>query len=508
MSATLPPPRGQRLQSLASETFDLVIIGGGITGAGVARDAARRGLRVALLEAEDFAAGTSSRSSRLVHGGVRYLEHGYLHLVWESSRERRRLLEHAPHLVRPLQFTWPVYRGARVKRWQLAAALTMYDALAMFRNVGRHQRLSADGVLTHEPLLAREGLLGGATYWDAATDDARITLANVLDAAQHGAVVMNHAPVQQLTYASAEGKADGVVVRDRRGGADVRVRGRLVVSCVGPWTDEIMRLEDPNAGPAVRGTKGVHIAVPASRVGNVAAVTMLSPDDGRVMFTLPASGGMTIIGTTDTPTTEHPGTVRASRGDVRYLLKACNHFYPEAKLTESDVVSAWAGIRPLVAAGNSGDPASASREHATHLSRRGVLTATGGKLTTYRAQAEEIVDAALKALGTSAKPCDTAEATLPGARPAESGHDVRLVPELSWREVDVDHAVTAEYAESLADVMIRRTFLAFELPDQGRAIALRVAARMAPTLGWTDAGIANAVQEYEQAIDRIFTITP
>lgn len=508
MSTSRPPRRAQRLQALAEDRFDLVIIGSGITGAGVARDAARRGLRVALLEAEDFAAGTSSRSSRLVHGGVRYLEHGYLHLVWESSRERRRLLQQAPHLVRPLQFTWPVYRGARVKRWQLAAALTMYDALAMFRNVGRHRRLSTDGVLTQEPLLARDGLLGGASYWDAATDDSRLTLANVLDAAAHGAVVMNHAPVRKLTFGSPNGPADGVEVQDLLGGATIRVRARLVVSCAGPWTDEITRLEDPEAGPAVRGTKGVHIAVPAERVGNVAAVTMLSPDDGRVMFTLPASGGMTIIGTTDTPTAEHPANVRASRADVRYLLNACNRFFPDARLAEEDVVSAWAGIRPLVASGNTGDPSSASREHSTRLSPRGVLVATGGKLTTYRAQAQQIVDAAVHRLGVTAKRCDTADAALPGARPDASGGDVRIVPELNWRESDIDQAVRSEYAEGLADVMIRRTFLAFELPDQGRAIAPRIAKRMATQLGWTDAGIAHAVREYHHSLDRIFTITP
>jgi glycerol-3-phosphate dehydrogenase len=508
MPSSRPPRRAHRLASLGSERFDIVVIGGGITGAGVARDAARRGLKVALVEAEDFAAGTSSRSSRLIHGGVRYLEHGYLHLVWESSRERRRLLQNAPHLVRPLQFTWPVYRGARVKRWQLAAALTMYDALAMFRNVGRHRRMSAAQVLETEPMLSREQLLGGATYWDAATDDSRLTLANVMDAAAHGATVMNHAPVVKLTYSSPNGAADGVEIVDKLGGSSVHVRARLVVNCSGPWTDEIARIEDPNAGPAVRGTKGVHIAVPASRVGNVAAVTMTSPDDGRVMFTLPASGGHTIIGTTDTATSEHPSSVRAARSDVRYLLNACNRFFPDAKLEESDVVAAWAGIRPLVASGNSGDPSSASREHAVHITKRGVLTATGGKLTTYRAQAAEIVDAALKRLGMSVRPCDTADAALPGERPAAGGSDVRIVPELSWRESDVDLAVTDEYAESLADVMIRRTFLAFELRDQGRSVATRIARRMATKLGWTDAGIQNAVREYTQSLDRIFTITP
>lgn len=508
MPPALPPRRAQRLAALAEQPFDLLVIGGGITGAGVARDAARRGLLVALVEADDFAAGTSSRSSRLIHGGVRYLEHGYLHLVFEASRERRRLLELAPHLVRPLKFTWPVYKGARVKRWQLAAALTLYDTLALFRNVGRHKRLGAAGVLEAEPGLAREGLRGGATYWDAGTDDSRLTLANVIDAANAGAVVMNHAPVRSLTFSTANGPVDGAVCRDLVGGGDIRVRARLVVNCTGPWTDEIARLEDPAAGPAVRGTKGVHIAVPSERVGNVSAVTMLSPDDGRVLFTLPASGGQTIIGTTDTPTAEHPSQVRAARADVRYLLNACNRFFPDAKLNDDDVVSAWAGIRPLVASGNAGDPSSASREHSIKLSPRGVLTATGGKLTTFREMAEQIVDAAVKKLGGTVRACDTATTPLPGERPEASGADVRLVPSLQWRESDIDAAVRSEYAESLADVMIRRTFLAFELPDQGRALAPRVAQRMAPRLGWTEAGVIAAVADYTRVLDDIFTITP
>lgn len=508
MAVQRPPSRADRLISLTERQFDVLVVGGGITGAGVARDAARRGLSVALVEAEDFAAGTSSRSSRLVHGGVRYLEHGYIHLVWESSRERRRLLELAPHLVRPLRFTWPVYRGARVKRWQLAAALTMYDALAMFRNVGRHRRLGRAGVLDVEPQLAGRDLLGGATYWDAGTDDSRLTLANILDASAAGAVVLNHAPVRRLTFAKPDGRANGAQIDDLVSGSSIRVRAKLVVSCAGPWTDEIARMEDPDAGPAVRGTKGVHVAVPTERVGNVSAVTMLSPDDGRVMFTLPGSGGLTIIGTTDTPTAEHPRDVRAAAADVRYLLNACNRFFPAATLTEDDVVSAWAGIRPLVAAGNRGDPSSASREHKVELSARGVLTATGGKLTTYRQQAQDIVDAIGKALGKTLRDCDTARAPLPGEPAPASPADRLLVPTLAWREADVDHAVTHEFAETVADVMIRRTFLAFELPDQGRSLATRVAERIGRRLGWTEAGMRSAVHEYHDAVDRIFTITP
>ncbi len=507
MSAHIPPRRAQRLLALADRHFDLLVVGGGITGAGIARDAARRGLVVALVERDDFAAGTSSRSSRLIHGGVRYLEHGYLHLVFEASRERRLLLQLAPHLVRPLRFTWPVYRGSRVPRWKLGAGLALYDALSLFRNVGRHHRLGATGVLAAEPALATEGLRGGATYWDAATDDARLTLANVLDASATSATVVNHAEVAHLTFGSANGPVDGAIVRDRLGGQDIPVRARIVLNAAGPWTDEIARLEDPTAGPAVRGTKGVHVAVPTARVGNVGAVTMLSPDDGRVLFTLPA-GAHTIIGTTDTPTTVHPHEVRASRADVRYLLASCNRFFPAARLTEADVVAAWAGIRPLVATGNAGDPSSASREHAITTSPRGVLTITGGKLTTYREMAEQCVDAAVQRLGLKPRKCDTHTAPLPGKRPAARDDDLTILPELPWREVDVDHAVRAEFAESLADVLMRRTTLAFETRDQGRSAAPAVAARMGALLGWTEAGIRHAVEEYEQEASRIFGIDP
>lgn len=504
MRTDLLPPRARRLAALADRDFDLLVIGGGITGAGIARDAARRGLATALIERDDFGAGTSSRSSRLVHGGVRYLEHGYFHLVFEASRERRRLLALAPHLVHPLRFTWPVYRGARVPRWKLVAGLTMYDALALFRNVGRHRMLGPRGVAESEPALAREGLVGGAAYWDAATDDARLTLANVLDAAANGASVLNHAAVVALTR-GRDGRVDGAVVRDARGGSEFRVGARLIVNATGPWTDAITRLERPSAEPTLRGTKGVHVAVPSERVGNFGAVTMLSPDDGRVMFTLPA-GRHTIIGTTDTPTDRHPEEVRASRADVRYLLQACNRFFPDARLVEDDVVAAWAGIRPLVATKRGSTPASASREHLIAFSDAGVLTVTGGKLTTYREMAEQCVDIAVRHLAITARACDTTEARLPGDRLPPAPGDVVLVPGLEWRERDVEHAVAVEYAETVADVLVRRTHVAFETRDHGRSVAPAVARRIGALLGWTDAGIADAVTDYERDIARMFAV--
>ena len=483
----------------------MLVIGGGISGAGIARDAARRGLDVALVERADFASGTSSRSSRLVHGGVRYLEHGYLKLVFEASRERRTLLRIAPQLVRPLQFTWPVYRGSRIPRWKLRAGLALYDALATFGKVGRHHGLSRDAVLAAEPALAKDGLLGGATYWDAATDDAALTLANVLDARAAGAVVLNHAGVQSLIQ--ERDRVVGALVRDELSGQLVRVRATVVVNATGPWTDALRRMEDPSAPPAVVGTKGVHIAVPADRMGNRAAVTMLSPVDGRVMFCLPGTD-QTIIGTTDTHTDARPGEVRANRDDVQYLLDSANGFFPGAKLGPRDVIAAWAGIRPLVSSGNTGDPASASREHAITTGAGGIIAISGGKLTTYREIAEQVVDTAARRIGRPGRPCSTADVRLRGAErtPVFGQLFEPIVEGRPWTLSDATHAVEREMACTLADILVRRTKVAFSSRDHGIPAAPRVAATVARHAGWDAAECARQVESYRADVARLFTV--
>lgn len=499
--------RENALARLGADAFDLLVIGGGITGAGIARDAALRGLTVALVERDDFAAGTSSRSSRLIHGGVRYLEHGYLKLVFEASRERRALLRNAPHLVRPLRFTWPVYRGARLPRWKVRAGLALYDTLALFRNVGRHKGLSRSGVIEAEPALRQDGLLGGATYWDAATDDSALTLANVLDAREAGAVVLNHATVDRLTQTDA--LVTGAVVHDSIARRDVTVRARVVVNATGPWTDAIRRMEDPLSAPAVLGTKGVHIAVPAHRVGNRAAVTMLSPVDGRVMFCLPA-GEQTIVGTTDTATNSQPDQVRASRADVQYLLDSANGFFPGATLGPRDVIAAWAGIRPLVSSGNSGDPASASREHEITTGPKGVVGISGGKLTTYREIAEQVTDRVARRVGKGAARCVTAERQLPGAR-RQPVFGILFEPILEgqqWTLSDATNAVEHEMACSLTDILVRRTKVAFSSRDHGIPQAARVAATVSRHLGWDAAECSRQVEMYRADVARLFTIDP
>ena len=536
--------RATSLAALADTTFDLLVVGGGIVGAGVARDAAMRGLTVALVERDDFASGTSSRSSRLVHGGVRYLEHGHLHLVFESSRERRTLLRIAPHLVRPLAVTWPVYRGARISRFRLGAGLALYDALSLFRNVGRHRRLGREAVAEREPELRVADLKGGASYFDASTDDTRLTLANVTSAVRAGAVALNHCEATGLLHAG--GRVMGATVHDRVGDTRLSVRARVVLNAAGPWTDIVRALDEPVTAASVRGTRGAHIAVPRARLGNRGAITLISPLDGRVMFALPA-GDFAIVGTTDTPTEQSPDDVRATSGDIDYLLASANAFFPRAALARADVVSAWAGIRPLAAAAFGSDASSASREHRIARSSSGLITVTGGKLTTYRAMSEELVDTIAKALGVSLSPCRTADEPLAGGDldsvddESAAARDVTGSPELgrhlvhrygtAWRDVwrlaerdpalarpiaaglpylraELAYGVEEEMACTIGDLLVRRTHVAFETRDAGVSVAAAAAGALASSLGWGAARTERAMEAYRAESAMIFSSEP
>lgn len=556
------------LAALANEPFDVLIIGGGIAGTGIAREAALAGLRTALVERDDFASGTSSRSSRLVHGGVRYLEHGHLRLVFEASRERRLLLTLAPHLVRPLGFTWPVYRGARVPTWKLRAGLMLYDTLALFRNVQRHHALSASGVLAAEPALTRDGLTGGARYWDAATDDSRLTVANAIAAREAGAVVLNHtAVVSGVRKALAPtNRLSGVAVEDRLTRTGFTISARVVINATGPWSDATAALTGIVHGASARGSNdthgtilgsaGAHIAVPRQRLGNRDAITLVSPVDGRVMFVLPA-GAHAIVGTTEHKAVAGPDQIRASEHDVSYLLRSVNLVFPYAQLTPDDVITAWAGIRPLaVQRAGSGDVSgtanAASREHAVDTRGDGLVSVTGGKLTTYRSMAADVLQQALRELdgdGVRHRVATRASRTthLPGGD-IESRHGTahdahtatgdaaiaerlalaygsrwrnvwsyaqrdhalaaRLVQDLPYCLAEVAHAVEREMASTIADVLMRRTHVAFETRDNGRNTARRIAGLMASLLGWSDAEREEAIQAYDREADRIFAIDP
>src|ERR1051325_2921541 len=302
------------MRELFDRRFDLLVIGGGITGCGVARDASMRGLSVALVERDDFASGTSGRSSRLIHGGIRYLEQGRLHLVYESIRERQILLRTAPVLVTPLAFTWPIYRGARIGRAKLGAGLALYQMMALGKSPWP-SLLGTRRTLEREPALTPRGLKGGAVYYDAATDDCLLTVATAISASDNGAVVVNHARAARILVNG--NRAIGAEVRAQHGDESGEVRAHVVVNATGVWQNERDAVEH---GGRLRGSKGVHIAVPRERVENRDAITMISSVDGRVMFCLPA-GAQTIIGTTDTWTDESPEDVHASGADVDYLLR-------------------------------------------------------------------------------------------------------------------------------------------------------------------------------------------
>ena len=495
------------LRDLDTARSDLLVIGGGITGAGIARDAALRGIRVALVEARDFGSGTSSRSSRLIHGGLRYLEQGRLRLVLESLRERAILLRLAPHLVRPLPFVLPFFRGDRVPGWKARLGLTLYDLLAGRGNVRRHRTLGKRGLLEIEPLLRDRGLTGGALYHDAQCDDARLTLGVARAAASAGALLANYTRVLTLQFEA--GRVAGARVRDELSGEELAIGARVVINAAGPWCDAIRRLEDPAAPPLLRPTKGSHLVVPRARLGNRHAVIFTSPLDGRVMFILPW-GDWTYSGTTDTDSPPDPDRAVADAADVVYLLRSANAIFPAAHLTEDDVVASWSGLRPLLAAEPSAPASQLSREHRIVTGAAGMLTIAGGKLTTFRPMARAVVDQAARLLGQRSPEgrALSERVPLPGgeARSFDSfrapglelglpeatveyllrqyGAEVpalyalcRQFPELKDPlhsehpaiGAQVPFAVQREFARTAQDILERRTRLALETRDHGEA---------------------------------------
>lgn len=506
----MPPERRENLRAaraavlhnLTDTVFDVLVIGGGITGAGTARDAAMRGLSVALVEKDDFASGTSSRSSRLIHGGIRYLEHGQIHMVRESSRERAILLEIAPHLVQRLRFTWPVYKGSRVPRWKLAMGLTVYDRLAGYSRLWHHEKLDARGVLENEPSLNPKDLTGGASYFDACTDDSRLTLANVLSAREYGAEAANYVRAMKVN----PGKPNGVRVRDERTSIEFEIRARVVVDATGPWASEARTQK----------SRGTHISLDRTLVNNRDAVTVLSPVDGRVMFILP-SGNFTIVGTTDTWTSESPDDVQASASEVDYLLRSARAYFPEQYLSGDHVTSAWAGLRPLVASGTRGSPSAVSREHRITRDRSGTISVSGGKMTTYRSMASEICDEIQRALKSGKSASTTQTEMLAGSArnpdladlvQENPGLGQRLVPSHEATRADVRYAASNELAQTIGDVLIRRTRVAFETADHGRVAANVVADEMASLFDWSKNEKSDQLRRFEAETNRIFGIRP
>ena len=532
--------RAATLERFASHTFDLLIVGGGATGAAAARDAALRGLEVGLCDAGDFAAQTSSQSSKLIHGGLRYLQYGDLHLVFEGLTERHRLMHTAPHLCRPIEFVFPGYRGESPRLSTLGVGIALYNALALWRPPARGRKLSARELYRLAPQLRTAGLAGAMAYVDCQTDDARLVLENVLDAEAAGAAVANHLRAEALLR-NRHGRVTGATLTDAETGTAREVRARVVLSATGPFTDAFLA----GAAHRLRPTLGVHLVFDAARVPHHGrALVLRTPRDNRLFFCLPA-GARTVIGTTDTdwPSGQPPridDDIRARGEDVAYLLEAANHAFPSLELTPDDVLSTYAALRPLLATA-ANTPSETSREHEIARAGDGLIVIAGGKLTTLRRMGEEAVDRVVESLlagglERALTPCATADRTLPGggALPAALAEadlppDVtarlaaaygsradavlrlalgsselarRIDPELPYLWAEVVHAVRAEYARSVGDVLRRRVPLFRDARDQGLGAAERVATILADELAWTAARRAGALLDYRATVDR------
>jgi glycerol-3-phosphate dehydrogenase len=532
--------RAATLERLASRTFDLFIVGGGASGAAAARDAALRGLDVALCDAGDFAGETSSQSSKLIHGGLRYLQYGDLHLVFEGLTERRRLMRTAPHLCRPIEFVFPGYRGETPRLSTLGVGIALYNALALWRPPARGRKLSAGDLYGLTPHLRTAGLAGAMAYVDCQTDDARLVLENVLDAEAAGAAVANHLRAESPRR-DRRGRVTGVVLTDTETGATFEAAARVVLSATGPFTDTFLT---DGRGHRLRPTLGVHLVLDAARVPHEGrALVLRSPRDNRLFFVLPA-GARTVIGTTDTdwPSPRPPridDDIRARGEDVAYLLEAANHAFPSLCLTPDDVLSTYAGLRPLLATG-AHTPSETSREHEIARAADGLLVIAGGKLTTLRRMGEEAIDRVVEMLLAAGlerpiAPCTTPDRPLPGggapAALADAGlpPDVtarlsaaygsradtvvalarsspelahRIDPELPYLRAEIVHAARAEHAREVADVLRRRVPLYRDARDQGLAAAEDVATILGRELAWAPARRERSLVDYRAAVER------
>jgi glycerol-3-phosphate dehydrogenase len=531
--------RGAMLSRLAAERFDVLVIGGGITGAGAALDAASRGLRVALVESRDLASGTSSRSSKLIHGGLRYLEQFDFKLVYEALRERDLLVSKlAPHLVKPVSFMYPLYKKV-VERPYVGAGLVLYDSMEGTRRpVPRHRHMTARGALKRAPALSPERLAGAMLYYDAQVDDARHTLTVARTAAAHSAVVATRVSATGLVR-SPDGRITGARVRDEETGRELTVAAEAVVICAGVWTDLVHELAGVKAGYRVRMSKGVHIVVPRAAVD--ASTGMILRTEKSVLFFIPW-GDHWIVGTTDTDWSGDRAEPAPSQEDVEYILAAANRVLARP-LTSDDVIGVYAGLRPLVdpAESNGAKPTTKlSREHVVDVPVPGLASIAGGKFTTYRLMARDVVDAAVAdfgrlgrevpgsvtdqlpllgadglaavqpAAGRLAEDYDVTQATVAhllnryGAlaedvlrlvrgdaalgRPLAEGHP--------YLRAEVAYAVTHESALHVEDVLMRRTRLFIEAADGGAGAAADVAAIMARLLGWSRRRRAAEIRRY------------
>jgi len=525
------------LAKLAEAEYDVAIIGGGIIGTGVARDAAMRGLRTVLFEKEDFCYGTSGRSSRMIHGGLRYLANYDLGLVREGLREREILLRLAPHLVRPLKFLIPIYGESFLHKMKLKIGMILYDLLSYDKSLPSHKYLDREKVLEAQPALAESGLKGAYVYYDsqiALTE--RLCMENVVSAQSHGALLLNHAKVVGLVSKNSE--VSGVRVEDMLSGKSAEFRSKLVVNVGGPWLDEVVRELRRKKQPLARTTKGIHLVTP--KVTNDAVALFAS--DGRAYFVMPWIG-FSLVGTTDTDYEEDMDAVKAEVDDVKYLRNEVKKAFPRTSWDR--IFYTIAGVRSLLRVEGVKESSVTRRhiiyDHEKKEGLRGLISVIGGKLTAYRGIAEDIVDVASQKLGTSAS-CTTAKEKLPGADSVELERVQRHMKSLAseyaisaevlnhlvslygsrYREVldyvkkdkrlrepicrtspdimaEVTHAVEKESALTLTDFMLRRSLIGFT-QCEGLDCCVKVAEKMGKILRWSTREVSSQVSAYKKEI--------
>ncbi len=486
--------RAEAIHSLTETSLDVLVVGGGIVGAGIARDASTRGLRAGLAEQHDFAFGTSSRSSRLLHGGVRYLAQGRLGLVRQASVEKKILHYIAPHLAAPLAFVFPTYRHSDWPLWQLRVGIKIYDVLCRGKNFGKSSSLNREAMLQWSPRLNPNQLTGAVRYFDAFTNDARLVLDTLRSAANNRAIVLNYLRFQD---ARREGGWWICELEDMLTGQSHVVRARAVVNATGPWADGL-----PHSRVHLRLTKGIHLLIERSRLPLSDAVVL--PAQNRILFAIPW-GERVILGTTDT---DYKGQIEAARPepeDIAYLLQVANHLFSEALLSPADIISAWAGVRPLIAHGKSGAPSDISRSHQIRTPEPGWWDVAGGKLTTCRLMAEETVDEIVKwskdlnELSGKLRPCRTADEPLLPASETDGISGI-LPPEFNRHLVE--HFCANEWAVHLDDVMVRRSGWHYYWRD-ARQKAEQTAAWMAELLGWSAERRAAESERYARATEGV-----
>ncbi len=528
------------IEKLASAEFDVLVIGGGVTGVGAALDAATRGLRVALIEANDFACGTSSRSSKLIHGGLRYLEQFDFKLVREALKERELMVGHtAPHLVSPVSFLFPLHEGMK-ERWYVGAGLALYDALrGKERILPAHRHISPRKMREVAPALRSDILKGGILYYDAQVDDARHTVTIARTAERYGALVANQ--VEAIALIREGSRVVGVKVCDRESGREFDIKSATTVLAAGIWNSKIQEAAGVNHGYDIAMSKGVHIVLPKSAISlktGVILKTALS-----VLFVIPWKE-FWIVGTTDTPWTGSKEEPLADRADIDYIIEQANQVLRHP-LKHTDVISVYAGIRPLVAPTEASSTTKISREHVVDHPLEGLISVAGGKYTTYRIMARDAIDAAASDLLRIVPESCTEEIALLGAdgysallnrvnalavanslsretithllsrygsifeevlAPAKLDASLleRIDPSLPYLRAEVRYAVTHEKALHVSDVLMRRTRIALEVSDRGVAAARVVAQVMAPLLGWDSARSHREISQYDALVAREF----